>query len=121
VADLEMVVPLPLFNRNQGNIMEAQAGLIAAQREVRRVELDLQARLAEAFEQYANGRQHVQTYTDTILPDARQSLDLVGTLLTAQRTFFDVNLSYLNSLSQLWAQTVELEGLLLRGGLEPTE
>ena len=132
VADVEMVVPLPLFNRNQGNIMEAQAGLIAAERELRRVELDLQARLAEAFEQYANGRQQAQTYTDTILPDARQSLDLVATgyqegefgyltLLTAQRTFFDVNLSYLNSLSQLWAQTVELEGLLLRGGLEPAE
>jgi cobalt-zinc-cadmium efflux system outer membrane protein len=132
VADLEMVVPLPLFNRNQGNIMEAQAGLIAAQREVRRVELELQARLAEAFEQYANGREHVQAYTGNILPDARQSLDLVGTgyregefgyltLLTAQRTFFDVNLSYLNSLSQLWAQTVELEGLLLRGGLEAAE
>ena len=132
VADVAVVVPLPLFNRNQGNIMGAQAGLIAAEREVRRVELELQDRLADAFEQYANARQHVQTYTDTILPDARQSLDLIGAgyregefgyleLLTAQRTFFDVNLNYLNSLGQLWAQTVELEGLLLRGGLEPAE
>jgi cobalt-zinc-cadmium efflux system outer membrane protein len=132
VADVEVVVPLPLFNRNQGNIIEAQAGLIAAQREVRRVELDLQTRLAEAFEQYAGARHQVQTYNDTILPDARESLDLVATgyregefgyleLLTAQRTYFDVNLSYLSSLDQLWAQTVDLEGLLLRGGLEAAE
>ena len=132
VADVAVVVPLPLFNRNQGNIMEAQAGLIGAQRDVRRVELDLQARLAEAFEQYASARYRAQAYTDTILPDARQSLDLVAKgyqegefgyleLLTAQRTYFDANLSYLDSLDQLWAQTVDLEGLLLRGGLEAAE
>jgi outer membrane protein TolC len=40
------------------------------------------------------------------------------TLLTAQRTYFNVNLEYLASLQQLWARSIELEGLLLQGGLE---
>jgi len=132
LADVEFAVPLPLIDRNQGNIMRAQAGLIAAEHEVRRLELDLRDRLAEAFEQYANARHQVETYTNTILPNAQASLDLIGTgyregefgyltLLTAQRTFFDVNLSYLANLRELWARSVELEGMLLRGGLEGPE
>ena len=42
-------------------------------------------------------------------------------LLTAQRTFFGANLAYLESLQQLWTQSVELEGLLLSGGLQAPE
>ena len=132
LADVEFAVPLPLIDRNQGNIMRAQADLIAAEHEVRRLELDLRDRLAEAFEQYANARHQVETYTNTILPNAQASLDLIGagyregefgylTLLTAQRTFFDVNLSYLANLREIWARSVELEGMLLRGGLEGPE
>ncbi len=132
VADVEVILPLPLFNRNQGNLIKAQADLIAAENEVRRIELELQDRLAAAFEQYANARQQVDTYTDNILPNAKASLDLTTTgyregefgyltLLTAQRTYFSVSLDYLNSLRELWAQTVALEGMLLSGGLQGLE
>ena len=132
LADVEFAVPLPLIDRNQGNIMRAQADLIAAEHEVRRLELELRDRLAEAFEQYANARHQVETYTQKILPNAQASLDLIAggyregefgylTLLTAQRTFFDVNLSYLANLKELWARSVELEGMLLGGGLEGPE
>ena len=55
---------------------------------------------------------------DEIGNDGTEGLQGMG---VGQGIFIDVNLSYLNSLSQLWAQTVELEGLLLRGGLEPAE
>ncbi|NLF68921.1 MAG: TolC family protein [Candidatus Anammoximicrobium sp.] len=128
VADLGLVVPLPLFDRNQGNILAAQAELIAAENEVQRVGLDLQNRLAVAFEQYANARRQVETYLARILPDAKQSLDLVNAgyragefdylqVLTAQRTYFSVTLDYLQSLEQLRASAVELEGMLLRDSL----
>jgi hypothetical protein len=43
------------------------------------------------------------------------------TLLTAQRTYFGVSLEYLESLKEFWAQSVELEGMLLSGGLERPE
>jgi len=128
VADLALVVPLPLFDRNQGNILAAQSELIAAENEVQRVGLDLRNRLAVAFEQYANARRQVETYLARILPDAKQALDLVNAgyragefdylaVLTAQRTYFSVNLDYLQSLQQLRASAVELEGMLLRDSL----
>lgn len=128
LADVGLGVELPLFNRNQGNIVTAEAELIAAEHEVRRVELDLRDRLVEAFEQYANARWQVDAYKNTILPNSQASLEMVGagyregelgylTLLTAQRTYFSVNLEYLASLGQLWADSVGIEGMLLSGGL----
>jgi len=123
---------LPLFDRNQGNILAAQARLTAAQRELGRIELALRTQLAQVFERYANARREVDAYTRSILPAARQSLDLIAAgyragefsflaLLTAQRTYFGAQLEYLTSLGELWASTVELEGLLLVGGLDPVE
>ena len=127
-ASISIGVPLQIFNRNQGNISKTHAELAAAHREVRRVELVLQDRLAKVFKRYANARQQVEQYKAEILPDAEASLDLVRKgyqqgafgyleLLTAQRTYFRVNLAYLESLRELWLSDVEIEGLLLTGGL----
>lgn len=132
VADIAIALPLPVFDRNQGRILRAEAELAAAQQEVRRVELALHERLASAFEQYATARRRVEVYAATILPNAKASLDLVAAgcregefsylhLLTAQRTYFEANLNYLQSLRDFWLRCVEIEGLLLRGGLEPVE
>ena len=132
LADAQVSLSLPLINRNQGNIAAAQAELVAAAREVERVELDLRNRLAETFRQYANARQQVKVYSESILPNAKASLELISTgyregefgylkLLTAQRTYFSVTLDYVNSLRELWARSVEIEGLLLTGGLNSND
>jgi cobalt-zinc-cadmium efflux system outer membrane protein len=132
VADVGVSLPLPIFDRNQGNIIRAQSELIATHKEVRRVELALRERLAARFEKYANAREQVDTYARTILPHAKTSLDLISTgyrqgefgyltLLTSQRTFFNVNLQYLAALGELWATSVDLEGMLLSGGLRAAE
>jgi cobalt-zinc-cadmium efflux system outer membrane protein len=132
LADVEIAVPLPVFDRNQGNILAAQSDLAAAQSEVQRVELDLRNRLANAFEQYANASRQVEVYSGSIVPNAQESLRLADigyraghfgylTLLTAQRTYFGVSLEYLESLKEFWARSVELEGMLLSGGLERPE
>jgi cobalt-zinc-cadmium efflux system outer membrane protein len=132
VADLEFSLPLPLIDRNQGRILRAQADLTAAQNEVRRVELSLYDRLAAAFEQYATARRRVESYSRTILPHAKESLDLVSTgyregefgylnLLTAQRTYFQASLDYLRYLRDFRLRCVDLEGMLLRGGLEQVQ
>jgi cobalt-zinc-cadmium efflux system outer membrane protein len=128
VANVQFGLPLPLFNRNQGNIARAQADLVAAENEVQRVELELHERLAVAFQHYGDARQQVDAYQGKILPNARASLDLVRsgyrqgevgylTLLTAQRTFFSVNAAHLESLRQLRTSKAAMDGLLLRGGL----
>ncbi len=132
LADVSLGMPLQIFDRNQGNIMSARAALAAATREVERVELDLRNRFAEAFEQYSNNLHQVNVFQATILDKAMKSLDLTAigyregefsylSLLTAQRTYFAVNLEYLAALQQLWAQAVALDGFLLTGGLDPLE
>ncbi len=74
IAGVQVGLPIPIYNRNQGNIRRAQAELTAAQYEVGRVRLALQQRLAVVFEQYATARQQVDRYTTDILPNAQESL-----------------------------------------------
>jgi cobalt-zinc-cadmium efflux system outer membrane protein len=129
VASVQFAMPLMLYNRNQGNIRRAGAELIAARREVKRVELALQQRLATTFEQYANARHQTQKYSASILPNASKSLELIQIgyeqgefdylkLLTAQRTYSQVELAYLNSLLRLNRAHIAIEGFLLTGGLQ---
>ena len=49
VAGVQVGIPLPICNRNQGNILTAEAELIAAQNDSRRIELELQDQLAMAY------------------------------------------------------------------------
>jgi outer membrane protein, heavy metal efflux system len=85
--------------------------------------------LAAAFEQYQNARCQVEKYANEILPNAQTSLDLVAagyrhgefnyvTLLTAQRTFFQVNLAYVEAVRDLRWASVAIEGNLLGGSLQ---
>ncbi len=132
LADVGVAVPLKLHDRNQGNIIAAHAELAAASRELERLQLDLYDRFAAAFEGYANANRQVQLYRSNILSSARQSLELTETgyregefdylrLLTAQRTYFAANLEYIDALRQLWQRSVELDGLMLTGGLKAVE
>lgn len=129
VAAVQIGFPLPIINRNQGNIYAAESELIAAQNNVRRLELQLQDRLAVALRRFADARQQATRYKQEILPRAQKSLDLVTrgyasgqvdflTLLTSQRTYIRVNLAYLNTLAELWQASTLIEGQLLSGSLE---
>jgi len=122
-------VPLPLWNRNQGGIVQAQGQVAAAERALDQLELSLENRLAPVFERYANARNQVNKYRSQLLPAAQQALDLARrlyqagetpylNLLTAQRSFSQTNLNYLESLRELRAAEAEIEGLLLTGSLE---
>jgi cobalt-zinc-cadmium efflux system outer membrane protein len=128
-ATIQAGVPIPIFNRNQGNIRRAQAELMAAQKEAQRVQLELQQRLAAVFEQYATARYQAEKYSRDILPSAQASLDLANQgyrqgeynylyLLTAQRTYFQTNLIYLDALRELRAASTAIEGNLLSDSLQ---
>ena len=128
VANIQLGIPIPIFNQNQGNIWAAKAKRIAACYEVKRIELDLQDRLAVAYRQYLNARQKVERYSQKMIPRAEQALNLVRngyktgqlkyqTLLTAQETYLRVNLSHLTSLQELWTASSIIEGQLLTGSL----
>ena len=132
IAGVQVGVPIPFFNRNQGNIRKAQAELAAAQQEVKRVRLALEQRLATIFEQYSNARQQVEKYNRDIIPNAVESLKLVSAgykqgefnylaLLIAQRTYFQTNLAYLDALRDLRKSAAALEGNLLSDSLQAAE
>ena len=132
VANVQIGVPVPILDSNQGNISAAEAECVAAQKEVERLELELHDRLAVEFRRYENSRQQVERYRERIVPKARKSLDLVSngyergqveylTLLTAQRTYVQANLAYLDSLKELRRASVALDGQLLTGSLARRE
>jgi cobalt-zinc-cadmium efflux system outer membrane protein len=129
VAGVQVGIPLPICNRNQGNILSADAELIAAQNDSRRIELELQDRLATAYRRYANAREQVERYRTQILPRAQQSWDLVGrgyregqvdflVLLTSQRTYTRVNLMFVEALAELRQAETLIDGMLLSDSLQ---
>jgi outer membrane protein, heavy metal efflux system len=131
-ATIQAGLPIPLFNRNQGNIRRAQADVITAQNEIQRLQLELQQRLASVFEQYTTARYQVEKYGQDILPNAKTSLDMANKgyqqgeysylfLLTAQRTYFQTNLIYLDALKELRTAATTIEGNLLSNSLQTDE
>lgn len=132
ITGVQIGVPLPVWNRNQGGIRQAQAEVSEALRNVDRVEFGLQRRLANTFRQYSDAHQTAQAYASDILPRSSRTLELVRSafdqgevgyleLLTAQRTFSQTNLGYLDALGVLWKSYVQIDGLLLEGSLERPE
>ena len=122
-------LPLPIWNRNQGALIQAQHQAAAAERALQQLELSLQNRLAPVFERYSNALNQVKEYRETILPAAQETLELSRqlyqageagfiNLLTAQRTYSQTNLAYLEALRELRTAAAEIEGLLLSNSLQ---
>ncbi len=127
-GNVQMLLPLPFINRNQGAISQAVADVSAAELAIQQVEFDLQNRLASVFERYASAEFRVRRYHDAILPAAERSLELVRrgysagefpflNLLNAQRTYFQTSNLYLQSLLDLRTSMAHIEGLLLSNSL----
>lgn len=117
-------VPIPVFNRNQGNIMTARADVGKSMQEVPRVQNELLGRLATAFGNYAAAKERVDQYRKLILPTAQQAnkiaLDAYKggqfeylRVLQSQRTLLEANLEYIRALGEAWRAASEISGLLL--------
>lgn len=125
---VEIGVPLPIFDRNQGNIAAAEADLDRARREVRRVELALRSRLSPVLAGYRTALRRVERYQGAVLPRAQQAYTLYlnrfrqmaaayPQVLIAQRTLGQVRAEYVQALVGVWQHAVLIRGLLLAGGL----
>jgi outer membrane protein, heavy metal efflux system len=127
-GNLQVTLPIPLFNRNQGGIREASANIVVAEQAIDRVQLQLEQRLAGVFERYASALQQVERYGTEIVPASQEQLDLVTqafragevnylSLLIAQRTYFQAQLASLAAHRDLAVAASEIEGLLLTDSL----
>jgi cobalt-zinc-cadmium efflux system outer membrane protein len=117
-------VPLPVWNKNQGNIRAAHADLHVAHQEVGRVENELAERVATTFRSYAAAKQRAVWYRDNILGRAKEALDIISQaraagqvnvlqVLQAQKAVADARLEYNRSLGEAWKAAGELSGLTL--------
>lgn len=121
-------IPLPIFDRNQGTVQQAQADLNRSHAEARRLELELRTRLAQHYRDYETAWQHVQDYQATMLPKAQQSYELLHEsykarraawpdVLTAQRLYLSLRSEYVANLLAYRESDVAIRGMLLTGGL----
>ena len=73
---------------------------------------------------YNTASRRVAKYSESILPAARQSLELVSRptsrakleyleILATQRTYTEKNLDYLNDLESAWKKWAEIDGQLV--------
>jgi cobalt-zinc-cadmium efflux system outer membrane protein len=121
IYQVQMVIPL--WNRNQGNIRAAQAGVSTAVAQWNRVQTELANATAAALGRYQTARQLAERYEREILPGAVRLQDISLTLydngeigflnyLTAQRALLDANLAYITARESSWTAAAELAGLL---------
>ena len=129
LINVQIGAPLPLYNKNDGNISAAYAGFCKATHEVRRLEMSIQTRLASVAREYDSALIAVTKYQQEILPQAEETLDLAEKaynagefaflqVLIVRRTFYEANLKYVQSLSDLATAQAQVNGLLLTGGLD---
>jgi len=132
VVSLQATLPLPIYDRNQGNIVAAENDWIRASRETERVKLSLRRQLAERWAGFANARVQVERYQNEIIPTVsetmqltRQAFELGETnylqLLVAQRSYMETYREYVSALGTAWQESIRLNGLLLTDGLTAPE
>jgi cobalt-zinc-cadmium efflux system outer membrane protein len=128
VAGVNVSLPLPLWNRNQGTIQQAQADLRRSHAEVHRMELQLQTELATQYRDYFSAWQHLQDYEQKMLPKSRSAVDKLEqmykarrapwlSVVSAKRMLLELELDQINNLLEYQTADVSIRGNLLMGGL----
>lgn len=125
---ISISIPLPIFDRNQGEIARAlaDADRIRAEREATYIQAT--ADLDAALLGFANARQKMSLLRDTYVPKAREARSrtelaykrgAVSLLdfLDAERTYRAASLNYLKSLGDYWTSVYQVEAAV--GGRLP--
>jgi len=121
-------VELPIFDRNQGNIAAAKAGIENATQELVRVRLDLRRKLANLFRDYDAARSTALQYKTEMLPRAEQAYMLYRgnyqkmaaaypQVLISQRTLFQLQVEYIQALDSTWQSALQIRAFGLTDGL----
>ena len=120
---LGVSIPLPIFNRNQGNLLEALRRIDKARDELSTAEVRLFNELAQAHERLSTAHQEVALLQRDILPGAQSAFDAATRgfelgkfsfleVLDAQRTLFQAKSQYLHALSEAHQSAAEIERIL---------
>lgn len=128
---IEVMCEVPLFDRNQGTIRSARAGIATARAELRSIEIMLADQTAKAVNGYRQARRLAEWYQELILPKARENVRITQflysqgeltflRLLEAQRILTETELAYVDSQRSRWQGAVEIANLLQLEEFPPT-
>ena len=120
---------IPIFNRNQGNTAAAKAELARAQQEVTRVQFSLRQNAQPLLEAYLTEQLQAERYKSEMIPRAarayqryldkyRQMASAYPQVIISQRTLFQLRVSYIEALENLWKSAIALQNFTLSGGLD---
>jgi cobalt-zinc-cadmium efflux system outer membrane protein len=124
-TNVQVSAPVPVFNRNQGNIASAHADLVRAEQNLNDTNNTLMSSLADTYSRFTSSRTISESYRTELLPDQvrvyrgvydrflidGESIDFAQ-VVVAQQTLGTVVTSYLQSLNDVWTATVDLAELL---------
>ena len=116
-------VPLPFFDRNQGNVLESARRVDKARDELAATALRLDAELSQACAEYQLARRQADALRDDILPGAQSAYDAASTgfdygkfgfldVLDAQRTLLQAKSQYLNTLAEAHRALAAIDRIL---------
>ncbi|MDD4904557.1 MAG: TolC family protein [Methylobacter tundripaludum] len=116
-------MPLPVFNRNQGGIREAEHRLSRAEEDHRSAKVRITTLLNTIYQKLSTAYAEVSALRQDILPGAQSAYDAAREgyrfgkfgfldVLDAQRTLFGAKSQYLLALSDYHKSAVELERLI---------
>jgi cobalt-zinc-cadmium efflux system outer membrane protein len=133
MLNLQLSAPIPVWNKNSGNISAAYADYVRATQEVQRIEQSIRSRLARAAQEFDSAMKSVRKYEDEIIPQAKKSLELseeayrAGELeflqvLIVRRSYYESSIRLIQARGKLAQAASKVDGLLLTGGLgSPTD
>ena len=116
-------VPLPVFDRNQGNLLEALRLEDKARDELQGVTVRLHSEMAQARERLATIAVEIQALQQDVLPGAKSAYDAATIgfengkfnfleVLDAQRTYFTAKSQYLKALGEAHRAAADVDRLL---------
>jgi outer membrane protein, heavy metal efflux system len=122
-------IELPLWNRNQGNVRAGEAELEQARQEVTRTQLALRQQAEGLLQNYLSAKLEAERYRTALLPRARRAYELYlqkyqqmaqayPQVIVSQRTLFELEVRYIDSLDRTWQNAIALKNFTLQGGLE---
>lgn len=128
---VELMVEVPLFNRNQGNIRTTRAEIASARADLRDIELTLAETTANTIAIYRTSQRQTRWFEEYILPKARETVAVTQllysqgeitflNLLEAQRILNQTELDYVQAQEDRWRAAVEIANLLQLPSFPPT-
>ena len=116
-------VPLPVFDRNQGNLLEALKLEDKARDELQGATVRLHSEVAQAQERLSTIAAEVQSLRQDVLPGAKSAYDAATIgfengkfnfleVLDAQRTYFTAKSQYLKALGEAHRAAADVDRLL---------